>query len=118
MENLKIWKENYAVMNSKRIYEDAFANIDDGKELTVIIEQNKINEKDIIEIEKDWRLITFDVKLDFNLVGFIFQISSALAEVNISIFVISSYSTDHIMVKKKDLDKIIKILKNLKINAK
>jgi hypothetical protein len=31
----------------------------------------------------------------------------------VSIFVISSYSTDHILVKKKDLPKAIKALKGL-----
>jgi len=112
---IKVWEGEFAVMKSKKEYDRAFANIEDKNELTVIIEQDKIDEQDMIKIEKDWKLITFNTTLDFNLVGFISKISSALAEANIPIFVVSSYSTDHLMVKKDKLNKTLKILKNLEI---
>ena len=115
---IKVWEEDFAIVKSKRNYDSAFANIKDNNELTVIVEQNKVDEQDVIEIERDWKLITFETVLDFNLIGFISKISSALAESNISIFVISSYSTDHILIKKKDLDKTLEILKNLEVNLK
>jgi len=67
----------------------------------------------IIKIEKGWRLITFDMELPFELVGFLAKISGALAEKNISIFVISSYSTDHILVKEISLDSALKQLGEL-----
>lgn len=112
---IKVWEGDFAFVKSKKPYENAFANIKGIEELTVIIEQNKINEQDIIEIEKDLKLITFDMKLDFSLVGFISKISSALADKGISLFIISSYSTDHLMVKKDKLEKTLKILKELEI---
>lgn len=111
---IKIWENDFAVVKSKKFYKNAFANIKDKKELTVIIEENKIKKQDIIKIEGGWKLITFDTILDFGLVGFISKISSALAKAKISIFVISSYSTDHIMVKKKELNKTLEILNKLK----
>jgi len=112
---IKIWEGEFAVVKSKKFYESAFANIKDKKELTVIIKENQINKEDIIKIEKGWKIITFNKILDFSLTGFISKISSALAEANISIFVVSSYSTDHILVKEKNLDNVLKILKNLEL---
>ncbi|HLC86999.1 MAG TPA: ACT domain-containing protein [Candidatus Nanoarchaeia archaeon] len=100
----------------KKKYPKAFANINDKNELTVIIEKSKVKKEDVINIENDWKLITFDTVLDFSLTGFISKISSALAEANISIFVVSSYSTDHILVKKENLDETLKILRKLKMN--
>ena len=47
----------------------------------------------------DWRMIRFDTILDFSVVGFIAEISHALAEADISILSISSYSTDAVLVQ-------------------
>lgn len=100
--------KNYAIAQSSKTIDGAFANIIDKNEITVIIEQDKL--KDAKKIEKDFRLITFDMVLPFSTTGFISRISSALAKEKISIFVISSFSTDHILVKEKDLDKALKVL--------
>ena len=50
-----VWKETFAIIKSKKPYPNAFANIIDKNETTVIIEQSKYNDEDVIEIEKDWR---------------------------------------------------------------
>lgn len=107
-----IWKGNFAVIKSKRTYPGAFANIIDKKETTVIIGQSKYDEKDVIGIEKDWKILTFDIVLPFNLVGFLTDVSKAMAEEKIPLFAISAYSTDHVLVKKKDLLKARKRLEN------
>lgn len=114
---IKVSENNFVIVKSKKIYPDAFANIKDDKEITVIIEESKINKKDIINMENNWRIITFDTILPFDVVGFIAKVSNALAKENISIFVISSYSTDHILVKNRDLDKAIKSLDKLGIKT-
>ena len=45
----------------------------------MIIEQSKYNNKDIIEIEKDWEILTFDMVLALGLVGFLLlQVSPAI----------------------------------------
>jgi len=108
-----VWKETFAVIKSKKTYSDAFANIIDKNEITIIIDQSKYNENDVIEIEKDWKILTFDMVLPFGLVGFLAKVSQALVDEKISIFAISAYSTDHILVKEKDLAKAIKKLENL-----
>ena len=119
-----IWKEKFAIVKSKKPLTDAFAVIKDKNEITVVIDQSKIKgkrtpSKNIIKIDEDWRLLTFDFVLPFNLVGFIAKISKVLADADISIFVTSAFSTDHILVKNKNLKKTINKLKSLgfKINA-
>ncbi len=108
-----VWKETFAVIKSKKSYPDAFANIIDKNETTVIIDQTKFNEDDVIEIEKDWKILTFDMVLPFGLVGFLAKVSKVLADEKISIFAISAYSTDYILVKEKDLTKAKEKLENL-----
>ena len=108
-----VWKETFAVIKSKKTYHGAFANIIDKNETTVIIDQSKFNEKDAIEIESNWKILTFDMVLPFELIGFMAKVSQALADEKISIFAISAYSTDHVLVKEKDLSKAITKLENL-----
>lgn len=108
-----VWKETFVIAKSKKTYPNAFANIIDKNEATVIIDQSKFNEKDAIEIEKDWRILTFDMVLPFGLAGFMAKVSQALADEKVSIFAISACSTDHVLVKEKDLPKAIKKLENL-----
>ena len=54
-----VWKETFAIIKSKKPCPEAFANIIDKNETTVIIEKSKYNDEDIIEIEKDWKILTF-----------------------------------------------------------
>jgi hypothetical protein len=57
-----------------------------------------------------YRLITFDIELDLSLVGYLSLISSILSDVGVSIFVISTYLKDHILVKKEQKGKTLKVL--------
>jgi len=108
-----VWKETFAIIKAKKPYPNAFANIIDKNETTVIIEQSKYDEENVTDIEKDWKILTFDMILPFGLVGFLAKISKVLADENIPIFVISAYSTDHILVKEKDLTRAEVKLKEL-----
>jgi hypothetical protein len=59
-KNGKIYirKETYAIIKSKKAYPKAFANIIDKNKITVIIEQSKYDEENVIKIEKDWKILT------------------------------------------------------------
>lgn len=50
------------------------------------------------------RLIGFDTVLDFSVVGFIAEVSRALADADISILSISTYRTDAILVHESRLE--------------
>lgn len=60
--------------------------------------------------EGNFRLLSFDIELDFNLVGFIAEVSRILADANISIVALSAFSRDHILIKQNDLSKALKVL--------
>jgi hypothetical protein len=108
-----IREEAFAVLKSKRTYQGAFANICDGRETTVIIEQSRYQKKDVWRAELGWKVITFDMVLPFGLVGFLAAVSGELAKAGISIFAVSAYSTDHVLIKKRDLKKAVACLKKL-----
>ena len=111
---VRVWEGNFDVLKSKKILKNAFAVIQDKKEITIVIDQAKTGDsKGIIDIEKDWKILTFDMVLPFELTGFLAEVAKALAEEGISIFVISSYSTDHVLVKESQLTKTIKKLEKL-----
>jgi len=58
-----------------------------------------------------WEVIKVDAILDFSLVGIVAQLSSALAEAGISIFAISTYNTDYILVKAADTQQALETLR-------
>lgn len=79
------------------------------EEFSILCLQNDVPAN--IKCELNWKILKIDSKLDFSMVGVIAQISKSLAENNISIFVISTFDTDYICVKEKDLAQTINILK-------
>lgn len=105
----------YAVVKARQPHQDAFASIDDGEEITVVVESSDYDPDaaDVIEVQDGWRLLTFDMVLPFELVGFLARVSSALADAGVSIFAISAYSTDHVLVSEADLDTAIGCLEDL-----
>jgi hypothetical protein len=105
--------EKYAIARVRNPLRGCFAVVDDGKETSIVINQSRISEADALAIERDWRIITFDAVLPFDLVGFLASVSNALAEVGVAVFVISAYSTDHLLIKELDLDKALAKLREV-----
>ena len=58
-----------------------------------------------ITVEAGWKALRITGLLDFGLVGVIAKIANILAEVEISIFVISTYDTDYILLKAESFSK-------------
>lgn len=65
------------------------------------------------ESEGPYRAITFDIVLDLSLVGFLSVVSAVLAEAGISIYTISTYLRDHILVKSSHADDAVRVLNEL-----
>ena len=61
-------------------------------------------------LEKPWRGFRVAGQLDFALVGILAQISGVLAEHKISLFAISTFDTDYILVKENDFANATKVL--------
>lgn len=61
--------------------------------------------------EKDWRILKVTGPLDFSLIGVIADISKIFKDHKISIFIISTFDTDYILVKENNLEAGIKALR-------
>jgi len=68
--------------------------------------------------EGPYKLITFDIVLDLSIIGFLSVVSTALAENDVPIYALSTYLKDHILVKKVNAPKAIRILRDLVEDAK
>lgn len=102
---VRVSESSYAVVRCASVPSGAFAVVDDGREITAIVDQTKAGTIDPIETEPGWRILTFDVVLPFGLVGFLARVANALAQAGVGLFVVSSFTTDHILVKNDDLDR-------------
>lgn len=77
-------------------------------ELSVVCHESKV--PDDIKSEKNWRALKVIGPLDFSLTGIIASLANALSEAKISIFAISTFDTDYILVKNRNLEKAVKVL--------
>jgi hypothetical protein len=69
-------------------------------------------------VQERRRLIRFDTVLDFSVVGFIAEISRALAEADISILSISTYRTDAVLVHESRFDDAVNAIKQALVTLK
>ena len=64
-----------------------------------------------IKKEPGWRIFKVDGPLDFALTGILTSVADPLAKAHISIFAISTYNTDYVLVKDEKADSAVKVLK-------
>ena len=65
-----------------------------------------------VKAKRNWRMIKVEGPLDFSLTGVLVSIAVPLANVNISIFSISTFDTDYILVQDKSLSKALTVLRD------
>ena len=115
---MKLLKEKYGVCSLDKNElipkwaqsSDFFSITKTCDELSIVCSQDDIPND--IKCEKDWRILKIEGQLDFSLIGILSSISTILAQKGISIFAISTYDTDYILVKNKDIDNAIQALIN------
>lgn len=97
-------------------YEGGFFSITYTEdEISVVIEERKLDLFKSTEIDKlntNYVNIKVDEVLDFSLVGILYKITEILKTLKISVFVISTYNTDYIMIEKKNLERAVVSLRN------
>ncbi len=60
--------------------------------------------------EGGFRLLSFDVELDFSVVGFMAKVAAILADAGVPIVSLSAFSRDHLLIKQSDLSTALKAL--------
>lgn len=66
----------------------------------------------------DYRLITIDIELDLNMVGFMAVVSTALAQAGVNILTYGAYTRDHFLVPADKFTTAMNTLKQLQSNYK
>lgn len=74
-------------------------------ELSIVCSQSLKIDSD--KTETGWRCLKVEGPLDFSLTGILAGISQVLAEAEISLFAISTYDTDYLLVRSEQLDAAI-----------
>lgn len=64
-------------------------------------------------MEHGWRALQVEGPLDFSLTGILASLATPLSGAGISIFAISTYDTDYLLVKEVHLDRARKVLEAL-----
>jgi len=78
------------------------------KELTIVCDEVLVASG--TTSETGWRCIEVEGPLDFSEIGIVFSLTQPLAEIGVAVFLISTFDTDYLMVKEKDLAKTIDTL--------
>ena len=81
-----------------------------GDELSVVCPASAAVPAD--RTEPGWRLLTVRGPFEFTLTGFMSALASALAGAGVSLFALSTYDTDHLLVKDADLDRAVRALRD------
>ena len=113
---LKILNEEFAIHRfppkseiPSNIYASNFFSISKTDDEVSIVCDSSIDIKSE-KSEVGWSCFKVLGPLDFSLTGILAKISSCLAESNISIFVISTYDTDYILVSTEKMQQAISSL--------
>lgn len=83
-------------------------------ELSLVCQQENIQSEKLDEdvlCERDWSVFKVEGPLDFALVGILSNLTCIMKEVGVSIFAMSTYDTDYMMVKEDKVYEAVKALK-------
>ncbi|OHB80179.1 MAG: hypothetical protein A2Z25_02360 [Planctomycetes bacterium RBG_16_55_9] len=80
------------------------------QELSVVCSEDDVP-KDI-QAERGWRILEVEGPLDLSMTGVLNGLTGPLAEFGISIFVLSTYLTDYLLIRDKDLKPAIMTLRS------
>lgn len=81
-----------------------------ASELSVVCEVGRV--PDGILREQPWRVLQVQGPLDFSLTGVMAALAGTLAEAGISLFAISTYDTDYVLVRAGQLDAAVDALRS------
>ncbi len=79
-----------------------------AEELSVVCPQNLVPEG--IRRNAGWRCLKVEGPLDLSEIGVLASFTGPLAEEGISVFAVSTYDTDYLLAKQKDLEKAVIVL--------
>ncbi len=86
----------------------------DGREVTLLLEEDDWQRiRHLVRdagIERGFRLVTLDIELPWNVVGYLARVTEILAASGIPVGALSSFSRDHLLIKQDDLGRALRVL--------
>lgn len=79
-------------------------------ELSIVCEEKFVPEE--VSAERGWRALKVNGPLDFSLIGILAALATTLAAAEISIFALSTYNTDYLLLKEANLARAFKALES------
>jgi hypothetical protein len=61
-------------------------------------------------VEGNFRLVTLDLELGWNVVGYLARVTAILSGAGISVGALSAFSRDHLLIKQDDLGQALRVL--------
>ena len=101
--------EDYSLVNLNPEY-SFIGKTDEEKSLVCITDEVPAN---VIQRDDGWKAFRIQGVLDFSLIGILAKIAAALADNGISIFAVSTYNTDYVLMKRENYQKALDVLKAL-----
>jgi len=115
--NLSILQDTFAIC---RLHSDApppdwalkgrfFSITRTPDELSIVCSQDNVPGG--TTCEKNWRCFRVEGPLDFSLTGILASLATPLAQAGISIFAVSTFETDYLLVKQETLETAVRVLR-------
>ncbi len=76
-----------------------------AEELSIVCAESAA--PDTTQAERGWRALKVEGPLDFSLTGILAGLANTLAMAGISLFALSTYDTDYILIKEENLEKAL-----------
>ena len=99
--------EDYSLVNLDSEY-SFIGKTDEEKSLVCITSEVPQN---VIQRDDGWKAFRIQGVLDFSLIGILAKIAAVLADNGISIFAVSTYNTDYVLIKKENYEKGLEVLR-------
>jgi hypothetical protein len=97
--------------------ESLFACIATDRELSIVLDQSLVpdllSRNHAMKVEKGFVAMRVVGTLDFSLVGVLARLTTALAQASVSVFAISTYQTDILLVRQSDAAATYQALRNV-----
>ena len=80
-----------------------------AEELSIVCQQDNVPED--VEAERGWRCVQVQGAFDFSVSGVNASLAVPLADADISVLAIATYATEYLLVKEKDVERALQVLK-------
>lgn len=91
-----------------------FMLLSDKYEVTMLLDstdwQTMRHAARMARVEGGFRLVTLNLELEWNVIGYYALVTKILAEAEISVGAISAFSRDHLLIKQDDLPTALQVL--------